>query len=203
MMLERNSRPSSASNSRMASPHRAHGELGEGLQNEGPSQGRDSPAGSNKGFTEKDDEGVLAVSHSKEQIGEGSDSTTSDTRSLDDSLEIRTENRIKSPLPTPSRAHSPAPLSNPTERTPLIAIRKPTGDVSYTKDPVEERGEESKPNFAQHARTDLFETLNSIKKASAKDVIDAVVMQPLHAIPAVILGLLLNVLDGVSYGMIL
>lgn len=44
---------------------------------------------------------------------------------------------------------------------------------------------------------------STLRKASAADVLRATVLAPVQNLPAVTLGLLLNVLDGVSYGMIL
>jgi SulP family sulfate permease len=46
------------------------------------------------------------------------------------------------------------------------------------------------------------EAVNVVRKSTWKDVGRAVVLEPLSNIPAVVLGLMLNVLDGVSYGMI-
>jgi hypothetical protein len=46
------------------------------------------------------------------------------------------------------------------------------------------------------------EAVNVVRKSTWKDVGRAVVLEPLSNVPAVILGLMLNVLDGVSYGMI-
>jgi hypothetical protein len=46
------------------------------------------------------------------------------------------------------------------------------------------------------------EAIGVVRKSTWKDVGRAVVLDPLSNIPAVILGLMLNVLDGVSYGMI-
>jgi len=40
-------------------------------------------------------------------------------------------------------------------------------------------------------------------KLTGKDVVQGVIIEPVTLLPATILGLLLNVLDGVSYGMIL
>jgi SulP family sulfate permease len=40
-----------------------------------------------------------------------------------------------------------------------------------------------------------------MKKVTARDVVRECVQEPIKTIPSVILGLLLNVLDGVSYGM--
>jgi hypothetical protein len=209
VMLERNSRPSSGSTSRVESPRGALRELAtdrEAIKVEGPSEGRSSPARSYEdGFAEKDGEGGPDISGSSDQGRQGSSISTTEINTRDDSPDIITPQLFKSPIPTPASGSIPA-SPNPTERTPLISIRKPTGEeVSYTKGPtpVESGVQESSANFLQHARTSLVETLKSVKKASAKDAVDVVVMQPLQAIPAVILGLLLNVLDGVSYGMIL
>lgn len=46
------------------------------------------------------------------------------------------------------------------------------------------------------------EAIGAIRKSTWRGVGQAVVVDPLSNIPAVILGLMLNVLDGVSYGMI-
>jgi SulP family sulfate permease len=47
------------------------------------------------------------------------------------------------------------------------------------------------------------EVKRRMKKVTPKDVARACVVEPVKTLPSVILGLLLNVLDGVSYGMIL
>lgn len=53
----------------------------------------------------------------------------------------------------------------------------------------------------------LGEKVREVKQAAAKltpaDVMEACVKEPVKTLPSVILGCLLNVLDGVSYGMIL
>lgn len=41
------------------------------------------------------------------------------------------------------------------------------------------------------------------EKITAMDVVNGIIVEPVKTLPATILGLLLNVLDGVSYGMIL
>jgi hypothetical protein len=94
------------------------------------------------------------------------------------------------------------------ERTPLIAITKPGSETPHsyeaTSSSVLEGGrKETKANIVQRARDGVVETFGCIRKATVRDVLDALVKQPVITLPAVILGLLLNVLDGVSYGMIL
>ena len=49
----------------------------------------------------------------------------------------------------------------------------------------------------------LSEARRRAGKLTWKDVVDGLVVQPLVTLPSVVLGTLLNVLDGVSYGMIL
>ncbi|ADV20089.1 vacuolar protein [Cryptococcus gattii E566] len=44
---------------------------------------------------------------------------------------------------------------------------------------------------------------NNLSKVTARDVAEGIILEPIRTLPSVILGLLLNVLDGVSYGMIL
>jgi hypothetical protein len=67
-------------------------------------------------------------------------------------------------------------------------------------------GPSAAPNRAQGLVTTISssarEAFNVVRKSTWKDVGRAVVLEPLSNIPAVILGLMLNVLDGVSYGMI-
>jgi len=53
-----------------------------------------------------------------------------------------------------------------------------------------------------HRIRSVSETLNP-KAWTAKGVLDNVIMQPVRCLPAVIVGLLLNILDALSYGMIL
>ncbi|KLT44231.1 hypothetical protein CC85DRAFT_283747 [Cutaneotrichosporon oleaginosum] len=70
----------------------------------------------------------------------------------------------------------------PSERTPLLG---------------------KKDNWAQRTATDLRAARSSLSKYSPKELATIAVREPVKALPAVVLGLLLNVLDGVSYGMIL
>lgn len=73
---------------------------------------------------------------------------------------------------------------SPTERTPLLSRH-------------DKHGWNAQRSF------NLSAARSRLEKITPGDVVDACVYQPLRAVPAVILGLLLNVLDGVSYGMIL
>jgi len=70
--------------------------------------------------------------------------------------------------------------AEPSEDTPLLAKPKPHSLVRKYTD-VKARA----------------------SKLTARDIVRECVQEPVKALPAVILGLLLNVLDGVSYGMIL
>ena len=49
----------------------------------------------------------------------------------------------------------------------------------------------------------IHEVKANMSKLTGRDIVQACVMEPVRLIPATILGLLLNVLDGVSYGMIM
>ncbi|WVW83707.1 hypothetical protein I302_105728 [Kwoniella bestiolae CBS 10118] len=71
--------------------------------------------------------------------------------------------------------------------------------------PLLPNGSEGKKTrtWAGQTLSDVKTWKNSLSKVSAKDVAKGVVVEPIKAIPSVVLGLLLNVLDGVSYGMIL
>ena len=73
-----------------------------------------------------------------------------------------------------------------------------------------ERADETSPLLGGHT-TSKTPSIKAVagewgrraKKITPRDVVRACVEDPVKAMPAVILGLLLNVLDGVSYGMIL
>ena len=77
-----------------------------------------------------------------------------------------------------------ADLGPSTERTPLMADYGSRGSRS--------RAWETYRSFQQRAT-----------KITPRDVVRECVEEPLKTLPSVILGVLLNVLDGVSYGMIL
>ncbi|WVQ99241.1 hypothetical protein IAU59_006373 [Kwoniella sp. CBS 9459] len=64
-------------------------------------------------------------------------------------------------------------------------------------------GGHKKRSWGGQALADVKTWKNGMAKVSAKDVVQGVVVEPVLALPSVVLGLLLNVLDGVSYGMIL
>ncbi|KAK4687198.1 sulfate permease, SulP family, partial [Tremellales sp. Uapishka_1] len=60
-----------------------------------------------------------------------------------------------------------------------------------------------KPGFGGKVKADVKWAQARIAKITPQDIVRECVQEPVKALPAVILGLLLNVLDGVSYGMIL
>ncbi|KAL1405410.1 hypothetical protein Q8F55_009041 [Vanrija albida] len=76
----------------------------------------------------------------------------------------------------------------PHETTPLL------GGGSAPKKPS---------SWKDRTAVDIAAAKNSLSKLTPADVFKACVVEPVEALPAVILGVLLNVLDGVSYGMIL
>lgn len=51
--------------------------------------------------------------------------------------------------------------------------------------------------------TKVGDVRKRMSKVTPRDVVQACIAEPVKSLPSVILGLLLNVLDGVSYGMIL
>lgn len=71
----------------------------------------------------------------------------------------------------------------PGEQTPLLLDRK--------------------QGWRARTAVDLQAARNRFSKVSFAEAIRLCVTEPIHCLPAVILGVLLNVLDGVSYGMIL
>lgn len=101
------------------------------------------------------------------------------------------------------------------ERTPLLSTIRETPAVGQgSKKPDSQGYEQAEPRQDRTGllsgiaslRQDMSAAVNnaasSARKASVKDIFQAVVVAPAECIPAVVLGLLLNVLDGVSYGMI-
>lgn len=92
------------------------------------------------------------------------------------------------------------PSPNISERTPLLSHHSNTPSrlrSSPSHSPVRT------PTFLQKTRNQLVDLGRNARKTTWRDVLDYGVLEPLSNIPAVILGLLLNVLDGVSYGMIM
>ncbi|OWZ68877.1 vacuolar protein [Cryptococcus neoformans Bt85] len=63
--------------------------------------------------------------------------------------------------------------------------------------------ERKKRSWAGEALSNIEGWKNNVLKVTAKDVAEGIILEPIRTLPSVILGLLLNVLDGVSYGMIL
>lgn len=61
----------------------------------------------------------------------------------------------------------------------------------------------AKRAWASRAAIDFEAARTRLGKVTAQDVFHACVTEPIQCLPAVSLGLLLNVLDGVSYGMII
>lgn len=110
-------------------------------------------------------------------------------------------------FPTPSKVPKPRSSS----RSDGVAPRRSyaaTSNVEYdaTDDHLRPEGV-SAPlrgirQLTHTIRSQLHETVTVIKKSTWKDVGRAVFLDPVACIPAVVLGLMLNILDGVSYGMI-
>jgi hypothetical protein len=106
-------------------------------------------------------------------------------------------------LPNLPRKESPAIQdSQMDERTPLLTVSAPAEDASVA--PVAAR----KGDDAAEPATKKRRLLSSItrrlprirlRRPTGKEVFDNAVKAPVAALPAVVLGLLLNVLDGVSY----
>lgn len=71
----------------------------------------------------------------------------------------------------------------PNEHTPLLADRK--------------------QGWRARTAVDLQAARNRFSKITFTEAIRLCITEPIHCLPAVVLGLLLNILDGVSYGMIL
>lgn len=63
--------------------------------------------------------------------------------------------------------------------------------------------ERKKRSWAGEALSNIEGWKNNLLKVTPKDVVEGIILEPIRTLPSVILGLLLNVLDGVSYGMIL
>lgn len=63
--------------------------------------------------------------------------------------------------------------------------------------------ERKKRSWAGQMLSNVGSWKNNLSKVTARDVAEGIILEPIRTLPSVILGLLLNVLDGVSYGMIL
>ncbi|XDG06485.1 hypothetical protein ABKA04_006100 [Annulohypoxylon sp. FPYF3050] len=116
------------------------------------------------------------------------------------------------PLST-SPSHS-SPSNGVSENTPLLGVlsRRPDSPDSATEvDDIESQ----KPKIGQwNSSSGIFAggiqgTIRSIRGIASpktwdkKVIFQSVVMDPIHCLPAVVVGLLLNILDALSYGMIL
>lgn len=114
--------------------------------------------------------------------------------------------RSSSSLPSPSPASSPGTSDGPpTERTPLLSTTSETHHLQGTHDakPRSAHPVAQKHHAFGNARESIRAAVGSVRKATWKDVGQQVFVEPVKLLPATVLGCLLNVLDGVSYGMIM
>lgn len=97
------------------------------------------------------------------------------------------------PSRTASVGQSPA-----DERTPLLTVTAPTQDPLPG---LPSKSSTPAPSTRKHFFSSLTNRLPTVKlqAPTGKQVYENVVKAPVAALPAVVLGLLLNVLDGVSY----
>ncbi len=119
--------------------------------------------------------------------------------------------RASVPFPRPApqdlhTRHGKSKKKRPSEEEPLLATTPESAKTqSYSTKgpptPFEPRRGDG--GLLRRARQATQDSVTAVKKATWHDVVDVLIKQPAQAVPAVILGLLLNVLDGVSYGMIL
>lgn len=111
--------------------------------------------------------------------------------------------RRRSLIPDPE----PDPEPDPDEGMDSSGLRRYLAS-EMTREDVENATETSpllkggKP-IAGQLRADMRGWGRRARKWTAGDVVNGVVLEPVKLLPSVVLGLLLNVLDGVSYGMIL
>jgi SulP family sulfate permease len=64
-------------------------------------------------------------------------------------------------------------------------------------------GGERRVRWSERLRQDLRYVGHRASKVTARDIARECIVEPVKTVPSVTLGVLLNVLDGVSYGMIL
>lgn len=125
-----------------------------------------------------------------------------------DSLHPSSQSTSSSPASSPA-IHE----RNPTERTPLLPSVSENhhlqGTHTHGKPQIPDTGSAT-PSFPskrhpafQTARENVHSAYVSLRKATWRDVGQQVFVEPVKLLPATILGCLLNVLDGVSYGMIM
>lgn len=109
---------------------------------------------------------------------------------------------------------SSSPASSPdihehtaTERTPLLSAISEThhlqGTHSHGKPHLSPDAQQKRHPAFHSARENVHSAYLSLRKATWRDVGQQVFVEPVKLLPATILGCLLNVLDGVSYGMIM
>lgn len=93
--------------------------------------------------------------------------------------------------------HIPAEPRDDDERTPLLTVSAPA-EASPPDAPKHADASAAKKH---HFLSSLTQRLPSVelRRPTGKEVFQHVVVNPVAALPAVVLGLLLNVLDGVSY----
>jgi SulP family sulfate permease len=94
---------------------------------------------------------------------------------------------------------SPAPPSRNDERTPLLSSPLPTFPIYIPARPPTPCKPKNKPSLNLLAT----KISHGLKQATSKDSIEGFVKTSVKSLPAVLLGTLLNILDGVSYGMII
>ncbi|KAK8166743.1 sulfate transporter family protein-like protein [Phyllosticta citrichinensis] len=123
----------------------------------------------------------------------------------------------------PRAGKSPTPVNGPTEHragqgngatettsllaSPRAADRKPYGTTSDVECQGESRSRRSrfwhKASDRVHDAAEFLRRARNPKTWDRKAILHAGVIDPVKSLPAVFLGLLLNVLDGLSYGIIL
>jgi SulP family sulfate permease len=91
--------------------------------------------------------------------------------------------------------------SGVTERTGLLS--RPSGQVWYGQDEPGQGDAKQGNGFFGRLSEQMRDARQRVVKTTPKQAVTACVVEPVKLLPAVILGSLLNVLDGVSYGMIL
>ncbi|KAF8621955.1 hypothetical protein AX15_007386 [Amanita polypyramis BW_CC] len=104
-----------------------------------------------------------------------------------------------------SRRDSTQLVEPPTDRSPLLFKSKSTNahQIAYDGTPLPSGSSQPSSVVVRH----MYESVNKIKDKFAKPSLARplydIGMTALRATPAVLLGCLLNILDGVSYGMII
>jgi hypothetical protein len=137
-----------------------------------------------------------------EDIVQGSSKTSETTPLLHT---IRETSRSRSPPRKSSRIDVPNKQGeSKSSRNDYSSTNNGNGKAHDEAEPAEPAAlKQGRVQGLVHSvKSSTQEALGVVRKSTWKDVGRAVVMDPLSNVPAVILGLMLNVLDGVSYGMI-